>query len=290
MKRKACYAAGCLTAVVCCFVGICLYTSCPGREHFTIEVLNSYTPVKQQGSSQTCWVYAMLSAIETEHIMKGDSVELSAAWVERKIEGDTLAPSSKRGTALTLITMIEKYGLVPHYAMRTTEDIPPQWAFLLGAKYTPLEFAHSVCAPQEYIGIGSTTETAPYTYYIFNSADNWLRQQLLNLPPDSLLAVTERAVRTHHGVCWEGDISERGFRWQRGVARPWLYSGSTTDDHCMAIVGLAHDEKGENYFIMKNSWGTQNDRQGLLYMSYTYFQEKTLAVVLPRACVSPNGR
>ena len=31
---------------------------------------------------------------------------------------------------------------------------------------------------------------------------------------------------------------------------------STTDDHCMALVGLAHDKQGKHYIIAKNSWGT----------------------------------
>jgi bleomycin hydrolase len=261
--------------------------ACSHRDDsFTVEVLNAYTPVKNQGKSNLCWAYAMLSTIETEHIMKGDSVELSVAWVARMMERDSLAPYKKRGVALTLIREIERYGLVPHYAMRTAEDIPPRFAFLLGAQYTPLEFAHSVCAPDEYIGIGSDDAYEPFTYYTFNSPDNWHGAKLLNLPADSLLAVTERAIRQHHGVCWEGDVSERGFDWQQGVARPSLISGFTTDDHCMAIVGIAHDADGQPYFVMKNSWGTSNARGGLLYMSFDYFRSKTLAVVLPRVCLN----
>ena len=50
----------------------------------------------------------------------------------------------------------------------------------------------------------------------------------------------------------------------------------------MAIVGIARDSRGDRYFILKNSWGTHNDRQGLLFMHYDYFRQKTLLVVLPR--------
>ena len=48
-----------------------------GPEQFDIETINAYTPVKNQGRAPLCWAYAMLSAIETEHIMRGDSVHLS---------------------------------------------------------------------------------------------------------------------------------------------------------------------------------------------------------------------
>ena len=34
---------------------------------------------------------------------------------------------------------------------------------------------------------------------------------------------------------------------------------------------------------MKNSWGTDNDYEGLLYMSFDYFKKNTISVVLPRS-------
>lgn len=252
------------------------------REHFAIEVLNSFTPIKNQGRSQTCWAYAMLAAIETEHIMRGDSVHLSVAWVEHMMEQDSTVPASGRGMGATLINMIGRYGLVPYDAMSRRDDIPPRYAFMLGAQYTPLEFAHSVCAPDEYISLG-TSDQHPYNQLFTPTLpDNWEHNQLLNLTPDSLLAVTEQAVRQHHGVCWEGDISEHGFNWKQGTARLSLINGRTTDDHCMAIVGIARSEDGEPFFIMKNSWGKKNPYDGLMFMSYGYFKKKTLAVFLPK--------
>ncbi len=260
-----------------------LFISCEeSRESFYIEVLNSYTPVKQQGKSQTCWAYAMLAAIETEHIMQGDSVNLSAAWVERMMEQEELAPKSKRGMGITLVNMINRYGLVPYDVMKKADEILPRHVFFLGARYTPLEFAHSVCRPNEYISLGNN-ENYPYNeLFTPDSPDNWEHNQLMNLTPDSLLTITEQAVRLHHGVCWEGDISEHGFNWKQGVARTSMIAGKTTDDHCMAIVGIARDTKGEPYFIMKNSWGTKNPYDGLMFMSYGYFKEKTIAIFLPR--------
>lgn len=252
------------------------------RESFSIEVLNGYTPVKQQAGSQLCWAYAMLAAIETEHIMRGDSVELSVAWVERMVERDPKAPRSKRAMGITAVNLIQRYGLVPRFSMPAADAILPRWVFLLGMRYTPQEFAHSVCAPGEYIGLGSSEGHAYHEMFVPDLPDNWERNQLLNLPADSLLAVTERAVRLRHGVCWEGDTSERGFDWKRGVARLGLLHGGTTDDHCMAIVGLARDGEGRPFFIMKNSWGTANAYGGLLYMSFEYFKKKSIAVFMTR--------
>lgn len=264
--------------------------SCAGeKEHFTTEVLNGYTPVKHQGDSQTCWAYAMLAAIETEHIMRGDSVNLSIAFVEKMMEQDERVPKSKRAVGMTLINLIQRYGVVPYDAMPSPDHNPPRLAFMQGATYTPQEFARSVCAPDEYIALGTSSQHPYYTSYVFDVEDNWERIELLNLPADSLLRVTEEAVRARHGVCWEGDTSERGYDWKHGVARTTLIEGSTTDDHCLAIVGIARDAAGEPFFIMKNSWGTDNAYDGLLYMSFDYFKRKTLAIYMTRDAFQKKG-
>jgi bleomycin hydrolase len=46
----------------------------------------------------------------------------------------------------------------------------------------------------------------------------------------------------------------------------------------MAIVGIAHDEDGERYFIMKNSWGDSGRYDGLEYYPMERFREETVAV------------
>lgn len=172
----------------------------------------------------------------------------------------------------------------------------PRNVFMLGARYTPQEFARSVCAPGEYIGLTSFTHHPFYTSFVPELPDNWERNRLYNVPIDTLMARIESAVRQGHGVCWEGDISERGFSFRRGVAR--LDSDAdtgqdarqrtferleTTDDHCMAIVGLARDRQGRLYFVMKNSWGTDNPFGGLMYVAADYVRMKTVAVYMLRA-------
>jgi len=61
---------------------------------------------------------------------------------------------------------------------------------------------------------------------------------------------------------------------------------TTTDDHGMHIVGLYQDQNGKNYFLVKNSWGTNNFPQGYLYVSEAYFKYKTINVYLHRDGIS----
>ena len=121
--------------------------------------MKKLTPIKNQGQSQFCWAYAMLSTIETEHILRGDSVHLSTAYIERVVKRRNL-----RGMGSTLLNIIGRYGIVSHDAYPDTSyhQLPqPKWVFMLGARYTPLEFAHSVCAPGEYMALTSN-DNYPY--------------------------------------------------------------------------------------------------------------------------------
>ena len=237
-----------------------LFTSCGQKEHriFTHEVLNRMTPIKDQGDSETCWIYAMLAAIETEHLAWGDSVNLSPYYIEKMLEQEPEAPESKRGEAATLLRLMEKYGIVGYDAMRTIETPAPKWVFMLGATYTPQEFARSVCKPGEYLPLMSDSHKPYYEESEFEVPDNWLHDRYLNIPMDSLILKTERAVRHHHGIFWGGK------------------------DHGMAIVGIAHDNKGEKYFIMKNSWGTNRPHKGLEYISFEYFKKHTQSIVMTK--------
>jgi len=215
------------------------------------------TPIKDQANSPTCWIYAMLATIETEHLSWGDSINLSPCYIEKMMEQETQLPKEKRGMGKTLINLIHKYGIVGYDAMRTIETPAPRYVFMLGAEYTPQEFARSVCAPYEYVSLTSNSHEPYYKEIDIDTPDNWLNDQFYNIPMDSLLAKTERAVREHHGVCWE------------------------SKEHAMAIVGIAHDDNGKKYFIMKNSWGTNRPHKGLEYVSFDEFRKETLAIELP---------
>jgi bleomycin hydrolase len=51
----------------------------------------------------------------------------------------------------------------------------------------------------------------------------------------------------------------------------------TTDDHGMHFTGIVTDQNGSEYFIVKNSWGTDyNDCDGYFYASMPYVALKTI--------------
>lgn len=58
-------------------------------------------------------------------------------------------------------------------------------------------------------------------------------------------------------------------------------SQETTDDHGMHITGLIKDQNGTEYFVVKNSWGTEyNDCDGYFYASEAYARYKTMNILV----------
>ena len=55
---------------------------------------------------------------------------------------------------------------------------------------------------------------------------------------------------------------------------------TTTDDHGMHIYGLAKDQNGTKYFMVKNSWGEAGKYKGIWYASEAFVRYKTLNVVV----------
>lgn len=242
-----------------------------------------------------------------------------------------------RATAQTLLNSIERHGIVAHdayndyehanttilcnkvkriaqaaidmrsglqhhrstveMALNETLGAPPLRVFMLGAEYTPHEFARSVCRPGEYMALTSFTHHPFCSSFVLEVPDNWEQASFYNVPIDTLMRRIDDALWRGEAVCWEGDISERGFKFRKGWARlskqqlsdlsqgarqKMFESYDTTDDHVMSIIGRAHDKKGNIYYIMKNSWGTDNPYGGLIYVSANYVRMKTIAVWIKR--------
>lgn len=68
----------------------------------------------------------------------------------------------------------------------------------------------------------------------------------------------------------------------------------TTDDHGMLIYGLATNPDGDEYFMVKNSWGEYGPYKGIFYASKPYVAYKTMNIVvnkkaLPKAIAQKLG-
>lgn len=331
-----------------------LYTSCgyqkePSRsaddDNLPAHVkLIATTPIKDQGKSELCWAYAMLATIESEHIMKGDSINLSVAYVARMMLHEKALECyfsrgkkhiNMRGMSSMLIHYINKYGALPYDSYEDPKDVnykvlcrkveqvckgaiakgigikklqedldelfdselgymPARQVHMLGAEYTPLEFAHSVCYPEEYVALTSFTHHPFRDYFALEVPDNQQHDEFLNLPLDELMTHLQKAIERGHPVCWEGDISEPSFqqpsqnyvdvqpadRPVTQVSRQKAYEQlHTTDDHVMEIIGTFL-QNNKRYYVCRNSWGKDWGNHGLVYLSEEYVKLKTIAIYM----------
>ena len=58
-----------------------------------------------------------------------------------------------------------------------------------------------------------------------------------------------------------------------------------TYDHVMVIYGKAKDQNGRIYYMVKNSWGTNNKYNGTWYMSRNFIADNTVYIFLNKNAI-----
>ena len=62
----------------------------------------------------------------------------------------------------------------------------------------------------------------------------------------------------------------------------------TTDDHGMVIYGIAKDQNGKEYYMVKNSWGKSGKYDGIWYASKPFTAYKTMNIVVNKNAIPKN--
>ena len=63
-----------------------------------------------------------------------------------------------------------------------------------------------------------------------------------------------------------------------------------TDDHGMQIYGIAKDQNGKKYFMVKNSWGESGKYKGIWYVTEAYVKGQTLDIMVHKDAVPKDIR
>jgi len=165
-----------------------------------------------------------------------------------------------------------------------------------GERYDPASFVRDLgLDPSDYMPVTSFMNHDYFSWYVFESPDNWSMEQIYNVPPDDLVRIVKHSLQEGYTVAWAADVTNPGFDSRRGLAllpqdeeepvtgemrQRDFDNYSTTDDHLMHITGMAEDEEGQRYFIVKNSHGKGNPYGGYLYVSIPYFRLKTTSLMI----------
>jgi bleomycin hydrolase len=197
--------------------------------------------------------------------------------------------------------------------------VPESFTFA-GKTYSPKSFAEEVVKldPADYEEFVSVTNAPYWGRTMMMVPDNWAFQHVWNIPMEAMIATIDNALIKGYTVAWGGDVSEPSFSWKNGIAwipatsaedltaeqKAELFTGpkpemtitpelrqlafdnyATQDDHGMQITGIAKDQAGNEWYIVKNSWGVKNDHDGYLYMSKNYVRYKTTSFMVNRKAI-----
>ncbi len=279
-------------------------------EGFESEVMLGMTPIKDQGKSDLCWVYAMLATIETEHLMRGDSVNLSVDYTARMFlqeqameyfhsKGEKAI--SQRGMGPMTIDLLMKYGAMPHDSYYPRKTINYK---VLQRKITntvDLALSHredeAQCLKDVQHLLDEEIGFLPKFVFMFGVKYTFLEfahSVCLRDEYESLTSLGDypygEKIRLpfadNHYDCEAMNIEpdtlvatiENALRNEH----PVLWEGGPNDNHAVAIIGMGKSKSGKEYFVAKNSWGDDNPTKGLLYISKDYVKNHTSVVVAPK--------
>ena len=80
-------------------------------------------------------------------------------------------------------------------------------------------------------------------------------------------------------------------KWVSQEERQLAYDNrETTDDHGMLIYGIAKDQKGTEYYMVKNSWGEAGTYKGLWYASKAFVRYKTMNIIVHKDAIPAEIR
>jgi bleomycin hydrolase len=194
---------------------------------------------------------------------------------------------------------------------------PPTEFMYNSQPYTPLRFAQELgLDANNYVSLTSYTHHKFYAPFVLEVPDNFSHGAFYNLPLNELTGVVDAALAAGYTVAWDADVSNEGFNHKESLAllpapderkpfkKPCIEQAvtqatrqqafdtqSVTDDHLMHIVGTATDQKGRQYYVIKNSWGDDsNETKGYLYCSKAYFEMNTVSVLLNKKAIGDGLR
>lgn len=186
---------------------------------------------------------------------------------------------------------------------------PPQVFSADGKQYTPASYVEDYLAfhPGHYFSFMSTKSKSFWARGELVEPDNWWHaDNYYNLPLKNYYGLIERSIDKGFGVCICGDVSEPGHLSQQEISvipdfdipaqyinqdsrELRLNNQSTTDDHCIHLVGqqVIGDEK---WFLIKDSGagGFDGPHAGYRFFHEDYIRLKMMNILVHRDAARPE--
>lgn len=185
---------------------------------------------------------------------------------------------------------------------------PPADFDVEGKKFTPETFVSDFLKirPDDYFSFMSTMEVNYNQKGELVEADNWYHSKdYYNLQIDDFILVLVNSLKNNYSVCLCGDVSEPGYDRESQCAviptfdipaayidaysrQLRLNNKSTTDDHCMHVIGYL--KKNDTYwFLLKDSGAGAFDGRykGYRFISEDYVKLKMMNILVYKLGAKP---
>lgn len=199
-----------------------------------------------------------------------------------------------------------------------------------GKEYTPAEYRDAMkIVPEDYVTISSFTHHPFYSWFPLEVCDNWRWDEVYNVPIDEFMSVLDDAIMKGYTVAWGADVSHAGFtrnglgilvdvkassagsdqeHWvgkEEGKPAPVSIVESVptqesrqvefenktiTDDHGMQIFGIAKDQDGKKYYMVKNSWGETGKYKGIWYVTEAFVKNQSMDYMIHKSALPKDLR
>lgn len=199
-----------------------------------------------------------------------------------------------------------------------------------GKEYTPAEYRDAMkIVPEDYVTLSSFTHHPFYSWFPLEVCDNWRWDEVYNVPIDEFMSVLDDAIMKGYTVAWGADVSHAGFtrnglgilvdvkassagsdqeHWvgkEEGKPAPVSIVESVptqesrqvefenktiTDDHGMQIFGIAKDQDGRKYYMVKNSWGETGKYKGIWYVTEAFVKNQSMDYMIHKSALPKDLR
>ncbi|MBP7506511.1 MAG: aminopeptidase [Prolixibacteraceae bacterium] len=130
-------------------------------------------------------------------------------------------------------------------------EVPDKFIYN-GVEYTPKTFVSNYLKlkADDYIEIGSFTHHPFYEKFILEVPDNWLWDEIYNVPLQEMIEIIDYALISGYTVAWGADVSDKGFATKtKGIAViPDINVEDLTESDLVRWQGMSKEKKDEELY------------------------------------------
>ncbi len=290
------------------FLVSCKHVSDSPPKGFHAEVMLKTTPVKKQTQDGLAWLYAMFATIETNRLMRGDSVNLSTDYVIRYYLFDLSVETfrtkdeerlSLTGTGPMAIKLLRDKGTVIDASYY--RDEPVNYSVVVNKIMRLIRLAwdrqwteETFCRQLNAL-LDRETGTPPAATYLFGA--QYSPREFAH----SVCGQDEYTVFTSTGDEPLHRLIRLPFRNNKTGCRGWniekdslvsrirnslngghavMWEGEDHGNDALCLIGMGQGMDGKTYFVGKGSLKNGSGNAGLVYLSAEYLRGHTAVAVI----------